>query len=29
MWQYTCTATVPGITGDCDVNLFFPYDDLQ
>ena len=29
MWQYTCTATVPGVTGDCDVNLFFPYDDLQ
>ena len=29
MWQYTCTATVPGVTGDTDVNVFFPYDDLQ
>ena len=29
MWQYTCTATVPGITGDTDVNLFFPYDDMK
>ncbi len=23
MWQYTCTGTVPGITGDVDVNLCF------
>ena len=29
MWQYTCTATVPGVSGDCDVNVFFPYDDLK
>ena len=29
MWQYTCTSTVPGVTGDCDVNIFFPYDDLK
>ena len=29
MWQYTCTATVPGVTGDCDVNVFFPYDDMK
>ena len=28
-WQYTCTATVPGVTGDCDVNMFFPYDDME
>lgn len=29
MWQYTCTATVPGVNGDTDVNVFFPYDDLK
>lgn len=22
-WQYSCTGTVPGITGDVDLNLFF------
>lgn len=24
MWQYTNTGTVPGITGDVDINLYFP-----
>lgn len=24
MWQYTNTGTVPGIEGDCDINVFFP-----
>lgn len=24
MWQYTCTGTVPGIEGSCDINLYFP-----
>lgn len=24
MWQYTCTGTVPGIEGNCDINIFFP-----
>lgn len=24
MWQYTCTGTVPGIEGSCDINIFFP-----
>lgn len=24
MWQYTCTGSVPGIKGPCDVNLYFP-----
>ena len=24
MWQYTCTGTVPGIEGDCDINIYFP-----
>lgn len=27
MWQYTCTGSVPGINGDVDINLFFPYDE--
>ena len=26
MWQYTCTGTVPGISGNVDINLFFPYE---
>lgn len=25
MWQYTCTGSVPGIKGNVDINLFFPY----
>ena len=25
MWQYTCTGSVPGITGDVDINLYFDY----
>lgn len=24
MWQYTCTGSVPGITGNCDINIYFP-----
>ena len=24
MWQYSCTGTVPGISGSVDMNLFFP-----
>lgn len=24
MWQFTCTGTVPGITGDVDVNVYMP-----
>ena len=27
MWQYTCTGTVPGISGNVDINLYFPYED--
>lgn len=27
MWQYTCTGTVPGINGNVDINLYFPYED--
>lgn len=26
MWQYTNEGSVPGITGNVDINLFFPYD---
>lgn len=26
MWQYTNEGTVPGITGNVDINLYFPYD---
>jgi GH25 family lysozyme M1 (1,4-beta-N-acetylmuramidase) len=26
MWQYTCYGKVPGIEGDVDLNIFFPYD---
>ena len=25
MWQYTCTGKVPGINGNVDINLYFPY----
>lgn len=25
MWQYTSTGSVPGVTGDVDINIFFPY----
>ena len=25
MWQYTCTGSVPGIAGNVDINLYFPY----
>ena len=24
MWQYTNTGEVPGVTGDCDINIYFP-----
>ena len=24
LWQYSCTGTVPGITGDVDLNFLFP-----
>ena len=24
MWQYTSEGTVPGIEGDCDINIYFP-----
>jgi GH25 family lysozyme M1 (1,4-beta-N-acetylmuramidase) len=27
MWQYTNQGSVPGISGNVDINLFFPYDD--
>lgn len=26
MWQYSCSGTVPGISGAVDLNLYFPYD---
>lgn len=26
MWQYSCTGSVPGITGDVDLNLYFTYE---
>lgn len=26
MWQYTCEGSVPGISGNVDINLYFPYD---
>ena len=26
MWQYTCEGTVPGIEGNVDINLYFPYE---
>ena len=25
MWQYTCTGSVPGIEGNVDIDLYFPY----
>lgn len=28
MWQYTKEGTVPGIAGNVDINLYFPYDDV-
>ena len=27
MWQYTKEGKVPGIQGNVDINLYFPYDD--
>ena len=27
MWQYTQTGSVPGITGDVDINLYFPWEE--
>ena len=27
MWQYTNQGNVPGITGNVDINLFFPYEE--
>ena len=27
MWQYTCTGSVPGVTGEVDINIFFPYGE--
>ena len=24
MWQYTCEGSVPGVTGNCDINIYFP-----
>lgn len=27
MWQYTNAGRVPGIEGDVDINLYFPYED--
>ena len=27
MWQYSCTGTVPGIEGNVDIDLYFPYDE--
>ena len=29
MWQYTCTGSVPGISGNTDINLFFLYDETD
>ena len=26
MWQYSCTGSVPGVTGDVDLNIYFKYD---
>ena len=28
MWQYTNKGTVPGIKGNVDINLYFPYDGV-
>ena len=27
MWQYTCTGSVPGIEGNVDIDLYFPYKE--
>ena len=27
MWQYTETGSVPGITGNVDINLYFPWEE--
>lgn len=27
MWQYTNQGSVPGISGNVDINLYFPYDE--
>ena len=27
MWQYTCEGSVPGISGNVDINLYFPYGE--
>ncbi len=27
MWQYTETGSVPGISGNVDINLYFPWED--
>lgn len=27
LWQYTNTGTIPGITGDVDINLYLPYKE--
>lgn len=27
MWQYTDSGTVPGIEGNVDINLYFPYEE--
>lgn len=29
MWQYTCTGKVPGISGNCDINVYFPEPDVE
>ena len=26
MWQYTCTGTIPGVTGDVDMNVLFLHE---
>lgn len=26
MWQYTCTGSVPGVEGNVDIDLYFPYE---
>lgn len=28
MWQYTNTGSVPGIEGDCDINIYFPNTEI-
>lgn len=28
MWQYTNTGEVPGIEGNCDINIYFPNDEV-